>query len=681
MSNNLGRTEVAAAQNQKEVTINDSDGRIDAALTETLAVDVTSANAVVTTAQYQQLIQLNVTGATVAGRTVTLPAIKHFTVVTSASANTESFDVVVGTSTVTVPTGESRITYTDGTANGLIEVSGGAGGGGISGVRIEDEGVSTVAAATGINFAGAGVTVTDAGSNEATVTIPGGAGGTIDVEDEGVAVVTSGTLNFTGTGVTATDVAGVATIDVPAVANTVAVQEEGGAVVTSGTLNFTGTGVTATNVGGVATIDVPAAPNTIAFQDEGGAVVTSGTVNFVGAGVTTADVGGVATVTIPGGGGGATAVRIEDDGVSVVATANAINFAGAGVTVADAGSNEATVTIPGGAGGTVDVEDEGVAVVTSATLNFTGAGVTATDVAGVATIDVPAAANTVAVQDEGVAAVTSGTLNFVGAGVTATDVGGVATVTIPGGGGSGVAGPSFSSYNIEDTTNYVNAGLGYEGGSTLAPYTPLNMTSGTLTALDGSTQTGFYDTTSRPGTFLFRYPAGSTTTGAVVECGLRADAVPGASEQIILKVLTSASRDDGNNAYRVGLGFNNSDTVIESASQSVMVYLDGGDDDRIKLLRNSSLVSQPSTGTTVSLGAALYLRAVRSSTSLTFYASSDGQSWAPIGDRTLWNASYNNTWIVLSSTVNSQGLAGAGPVPITGVQWIRHVTGIAVDPW
>lgn len=40
-----------------------------------------------------------------------------------------------------------------------------------TGIRVEDEGTSVVAAATGINFAGTGVTVTDAGSNEALVTI------------------------------------------------------------------------------------------------------------------------------------------------------------------------------------------------------------------------------------------------------------------------------------------------------------------------------------------------------------------------------------------------------------------------------------------------------------------------------------------------------------------------------
>lgn len=42
---------------------------------------------------------------------------------------------------------------------------------GAAGIRIEDEGSTVVATASGINFAGSGVTVTDAGSGEATVTI------------------------------------------------------------------------------------------------------------------------------------------------------------------------------------------------------------------------------------------------------------------------------------------------------------------------------------------------------------------------------------------------------------------------------------------------------------------------------------------------------------------------------
>ena len=45
---------------------------------------------------------------------------------------------------------------------------------GLQGIRIEDEGTSTVALANAINFTGDGVTVMDGGSNEATVTISGG---------------------------------------------------------------------------------------------------------------------------------------------------------------------------------------------------------------------------------------------------------------------------------------------------------------------------------------------------------------------------------------------------------------------------------------------------------------------------------------------------------------------------
>lgn len=73
------------------------------------------------------------------------------------------------------------------------------------GVRVEDEGVSIVAVATGINFAGPGVIVTDAGANEALVTIPGGGSG-VAIEDEGASVVAAATsLNFAGAGVTVTD--------------------------------------------------------------------------------------------------------------------------------------------------------------------------------------------------------------------------------------------------------------------------------------------------------------------------------------------------------------------------------------------------------------------------------------------------------------------------------------------
>jgi hypothetical protein len=57
----------------------------------------------------------------------------------------------------------------------LTAAANGSSGGSI---RVEDEGTTVVASATGLNFAGAGVTVTDAGSGEAIITIPGASGGT-----------------------------------------------------------------------------------------------------------------------------------------------------------------------------------------------------------------------------------------------------------------------------------------------------------------------------------------------------------------------------------------------------------------------------------------------------------------------------------------------------------------------
>ena len=44
MSNNLELAQVAAAQNQKEVTINDQAGQLDAALTEQFVADVSAGN-------------------------------------------------------------------------------------------------------------------------------------------------------------------------------------------------------------------------------------------------------------------------------------------------------------------------------------------------------------------------------------------------------------------------------------------------------------------------------------------------------------------------------------------------------------------------------------------------------------------------------------------------------------
>lgn len=126
MSNNLDLSQVASNQNQKETTINDQAAELDAALTESLSVDVTSASQVVSDANYRRNQRFFVTGATTTGRTVTVAQIKRLIFVEADSTNTESFDLVRGTAAFTMEPGTSGLYYTDGTANGLFPI--GAGG-------------------------------------------------------------------------------------------------------------------------------------------------------------------------------------------------------------------------------------------------------------------------------------------------------------------------------------------------------------------------------------------------------------------------------------------------------------------------------------------------------------------------------------------------------------------------
>lgn len=119
MSNNLDLDQVSASQDNKETTINDQSGQLDAAVTEFLDVDLTAGNVTVTADQYRRNLRFNATDATVSGREVTLQAIKHLVVLTSDSANTEDVTFQVGTGTIVLSPGAVTLAYSDGTANGL----------------------------------------------------------------------------------------------------------------------------------------------------------------------------------------------------------------------------------------------------------------------------------------------------------------------------------------------------------------------------------------------------------------------------------------------------------------------------------------------------------------------------------------------------------------------------------
>jgi hypothetical protein len=134
MSNNLNLSQVAAAQNQKEVTINDQDGQIDAAITEQFDADVSAGNVTLTAEQYRRAVWIKATGAATSGRTVTLQAIKRFVAIANFSTG-DSVDFVLGSATITLAAATSAtaptaaVVYTDGTANGLYQISSGTAGG------------------------------------------------------------------------------------------------------------------------------------------------------------------------------------------------------------------------------------------------------------------------------------------------------------------------------------------------------------------------------------------------------------------------------------------------------------------------------------------------------------------------------------------------------------------------
>jgi len=259
----------------------------------------------------------------------------------------------------------------------------------------------------------------------------GGGSSSIAVQEEGTNVVASAnTINFVGSGVTASNVSGVATITIPGIA----VQEEGTNVVASANrINFVGSGVTASNVGNVATITITSGGiSGIAVQEEGTNVLaTANTINFVGSGVTASNVGNVATITITSG--GISGVTVQDEGTNVLVTANTINFVGSGVTASNVG-NVATINITSGGISGIDILYDASPVTANATtINFTG------PLANVANVGFGNATDVtigLTVQDESNVVggnSTFGTLNFLGAGVTATSgPSGVANITIPG---------------------------------------------------------------------------------------------------------------------------------------------------------------------------------------------------------------------------------------------------------
>jgi len=123
MSNNLNLDQLATNQASPEVTVNDANAQLDAAITEILDLDLTAADATVTLAQWREHVLFRVIGAdgSAVGDTVNLPQGKRgFVLIQSDEANVDPVDVVRGSVTYVIQPGHLYLAYCDGTTDQLI---------------------------------------------------------------------------------------------------------------------------------------------------------------------------------------------------------------------------------------------------------------------------------------------------------------------------------------------------------------------------------------------------------------------------------------------------------------------------------------------------------------------------------------------------------------------------------
>ena len=117
MSNNLELAQVAAAQNQKEVTINDQAGQLDAGLTDKVDVAITGTTSplVLSDAQAPRCTVLKLTGTHPGGAyQVHCPTNRKIYVVWNSTAGAVTFKTVAGTG-IAVNAGAVLILDSDGT--------------------------------------------------------------------------------------------------------------------------------------------------------------------------------------------------------------------------------------------------------------------------------------------------------------------------------------------------------------------------------------------------------------------------------------------------------------------------------------------------------------------------------------------------------------------------------------
>lgn len=125
MSANLNAPALTGGQANPETTVNDAVSVLDAAVTETLVVDLTN-NVTLTSLQYRSAVRYSVTPAGVT-KSLTLPLVKRLVYISNDSAN--AISLVQGSVTIALAAAAGGFFYTDGTANGLKQLASSGGGG------------------------------------------------------------------------------------------------------------------------------------------------------------------------------------------------------------------------------------------------------------------------------------------------------------------------------------------------------------------------------------------------------------------------------------------------------------------------------------------------------------------------------------------------------------------------
>jgi hypothetical protein len=168
-SPNLGITHVEGSQNNKHITVNEAIDKLDDAMNDQLSVDVSAGATTLSTANFRAYFAFYLTGAPSGALDFTVPdSVKRFFFVRNDCGQTVTVKRSSG-ATVAIADSDSRLLTNDGTD--IVEA--GAAGGGGGAVAVDDEGSEVLATASRLNFTGSGVTATDAGGGEATITIPG----------------------------------------------------------------------------------------------------------------------------------------------------------------------------------------------------------------------------------------------------------------------------------------------------------------------------------------------------------------------------------------------------------------------------------------------------------------------------------------------------------------------------